>query len=136
MDTIDSGQLNFCSVDLEGRSVVTILARLAEFLKTSDVESSPPLRICIPSLGSPDWGDLRGQVIHGCPPYALTALTVLAGYTVLFALASTASSTTRECLRIYMSSPSYVNGVLGWSRLDAKTRLAFRRSDDPDSIYR
>jgi elongator complex protein 4 len=39
-----------------------IIRRIEQILKTDDQVSSVPIRICIPSFGSPQWGDLTSQV--------------------------------------------------------------------------
>jgi elongator complex protein 4 len=50
----------------ESLSTSRIISQLARLLETERLtplsESSEPLRICIPSLASPQWGDLRDQV--------------------------------------------------------------------------
>ena len=59
-DAVKSGQLQF--LDLEGRNL-TIKAIFDEMAKAIEADSSIPLRVCIPSLGSPVWGDVTIQVI-------------------------------------------------------------------------
>ncbi|KAJ7492898.1 PAXNEB-domain-containing protein [Mycena latifolia] len=60
-DALASGQLAVVDVDTaSGRpATVHVLERLAEILSAGDA----PLRICVPSLGSPHWGDLTTQDI-------------------------------------------------------------------------
>ncbi|KAJ7102205.1 PAXNEB-domain-containing protein [Mycena belliarum] len=60
-DALTSGQLSFVDVEsTPGRpTTVCVLERLSELLARGDT----PLRICVPSLGSPDWGDLAIQDI-------------------------------------------------------------------------
>jgi elongator complex protein 4 len=59
-DAVKSGQLQF--LDLEGRKL-SITAIFDEMARTIEADSSLPLRVCIPSLGSPVWGDVTTQVI-------------------------------------------------------------------------
>jgi len=48
----------------EEQSTRGIISRIARILKDEEPTArSEPLRICIPSLGSPHWGDLRSQDI-------------------------------------------------------------------------
>jgi len=79
-DALRSGQLSFLSVDgvdSEENSSTKILRQIAQVLKAEKARpsSSTPLRICIPSFGSPQWGALRSQVklalIH-CKKIGLT----------------------------------------------------------------
>ena len=46
------------------RSTFKILESLSESLLTQEANGSNPIRICIPSLGSPFWGRLTSQVIR------------------------------------------------------------------------
>ena len=59
-DAVKSGQLRF--LDLEGRKF-SITAIFGEIMRAIEADSSLPLRVCIPSLGSPIWGDVTVQVI-------------------------------------------------------------------------
>jgi elongator complex protein 4 len=60
-DAVKSGQLQF--LDLEGRKF-SITAIFDEITRAIEADSeSLPLRVCIPSLGSPIWGDVTVQVI-------------------------------------------------------------------------
>jgi elongator complex protein 4 len=59
-DAVKSGQLQY--LDLEGRKL-SIAAIFDEMTRAIEVDSSLPLRVCIPSLGSPIWGDVTVQVI-------------------------------------------------------------------------
>src|ERR1700685_4506501 len=45
------------------RSTRRIIRRIKDILNTEGEASSKPLRICIPSLGAPQWGDLNPQVV-------------------------------------------------------------------------
>lgn len=58
-EAVKSGQLQY--LDLEGQkfSITTIFD---EITRAIEADSSLPLRICIPSLGSPIWGDVTVQV--------------------------------------------------------------------------
>ena len=59
-ETVKSSQLQF--LDLEGRKV-PITAIFDEITRAIEADSSLPSRVCIPSLGSPIWGDVTSQVI-------------------------------------------------------------------------
>ena len=59
-DAVKSGQLQF--LDFERRKL-SITAVLDEITRAIEADSSLPLRVCIPSLGSPIWGDVTVQVI-------------------------------------------------------------------------
>ena len=59
-DAVKSGQLQF--LDLEGRKL-SITVIIDEITRAIETDSSLPLRVCIPSLGSPIWGDVTAQVI-------------------------------------------------------------------------
>jgi elongator complex protein 4 len=59
-DAVKSGQLHF--LDLEGRKI-SLTAIFDEIARVIEADSSLPLRVCIPSLGSPVWGDVTTQVI-------------------------------------------------------------------------
>lgn len=49
------------------RSCRTVIRRLSEMLAQSDAETEPlATRICIPVLGSYEWGDLTPQVSVPC----------------------------------------------------------------------
>jgi elongator complex protein 4 len=54
---IQSGDL-IC-LDVNTPRLEVVFQHMEEILKT---ESHIPLRICIPHLGSPQWGDLNSQV--------------------------------------------------------------------------
>lgn len=60
-DAVKSGQLQF--LNLEGRKF-SITAIFDEITRAIEADSSLPLRVCIPSLGSPIWGDVTVQVIY------------------------------------------------------------------------
>ncbi|KAJ7130077.1 Elongator complex protein 4 [Mycena crocata] len=85
-DALASGRLEVVEVESESGRPVTagLLERLAAILETRDT----PVRICVPCLGSPDWGDLAAQDIlrflhglrallrkhsHGCASSSLAA---------------------------------------------------------------
>ena len=59
-DVVKSGQLQF--LNLEGRKL-SIKAIIDEITRAIEADRSLPLRVCIPSLGSPMWGDMTAQVI-------------------------------------------------------------------------
>ena len=59
-DAVNSGQLQF--LNLEGRKL-SITAIIDEITRAIEADSSLPLRFCIPSLGSPIWGDVTVKVI-------------------------------------------------------------------------
>jgi elongator complex protein 4 len=61
---LQSGNLIYLNIDsTQSDSCPTkIIRRIEEYLHTEGQGSSIPLRICIPSLGSPQWGDLTPQV--------------------------------------------------------------------------
>lgn len=61
---IQKGELFFVAIDsTESNSLATtILLRLEELLKRDTAPFALPIRICIPSLGSPQWGDVKPQV--------------------------------------------------------------------------
>ena len=64
-DAVESGQVQF--LDLE-RQKLSMIAIFDDITRAIQVDSSLPLRICVPSLGSPVWGDVTTQVIstfHG-----------------------------------------------------------------------
>ncbi|RDB29106.1 Elongator complex protein 4 [Hypsizygus marmoreus] len=66
---LQSGQLACIAIrfsDPDQPSTVRLLHRVIEILKperTTSSSLSPPIRICIPSLGSPQWGELTRQDI-------------------------------------------------------------------------
>lgn len=59
-DAIKSGQIQI--LDLERRKL-SMTAIFDEIARAIEADSSLPLRVCIPSLGSPIWGDMTIQVI-------------------------------------------------------------------------
>ena len=82
-DAIHSGRLTLISPRQPSGSKGTaatsqILSQIATLLLPGEVGSStpqPPFRICIPSLGSPHWGEFTDQV--ACPPCAQLSLNNL-----------------------------------------------------------
>lgn len=67
-ESLRSGQLSFIETHpptTQRNSISEILCRITDILKFQHLElksSHIPLRICVPSLGSPQWGDLTPQV--------------------------------------------------------------------------
>ncbi|KAF8167916.1 Elongator complex protein 4 [Crassisporium funariophilum] len=59
-DALSASQLRLMNVGSEDPSLVKLLHEISEYL-TAD--TSIPVRICIPSLGSPSWGDVTTQSI-------------------------------------------------------------------------
>ena len=59
-DAVKSGQVQFLDLGRRKFSMRTILDEITSAIED---DSSLPLRICIPSLGSPVWGDVTTQVI-------------------------------------------------------------------------
>lgn len=68
-NALDSGQITLLAIESSNSnesSTAWVLRRVAEVIKPEDtMATSSPLRICIPSLASPQWGDLTSQVGHG-----------------------------------------------------------------------
>jgi elongator complex protein 4 len=68
-DSIKKRQLILLNVssnepNVDSEPVTTkIIKRLADVIATESSESRP-IRICIPLLGSPQWGDLDGKVLR------------------------------------------------------------------------
>lgn len=77
-DAIHSGQLILISPRQssgEGTATSRMLSQITTLLLPGEAGSSttqPPFRICIPSLGSPHWGDFTDQV--GCLPCSQLSL--------------------------------------------------------------
>ncbi|KAF5377686.1 hypothetical protein D9615_005236 [Tricholomella constricta] len=66
-ESVRAGQLSFIETQSNSRiSTSEVLSRITGILRPESSEahsSSTPLRICIPSLGSPQWGELTQQDI-------------------------------------------------------------------------
>ncbi|KII93335.1 hypothetical protein PLICRDRAFT_131000 [Plicaturopsis crispa FD-325 SS-3] len=67
-EATESKRLNFVSIAEaypDGLSTTNILRRLSDILnqENPDVANRAPLRICIPALGAPEWGDLTSKDI-------------------------------------------------------------------------
>ena len=63
-EAIQKGELFFVEVhSTESNPLTTILLHLEALLKRDTTPSALPIRICIPSLGSPQWGDVKPQVL-------------------------------------------------------------------------
>lgn len=62
---VQAGNLTYLGVtrSAEKLSTVEVLHRLSEGLETQE-GTNTPIRICIPSLGSPSWGSLTAKVIR------------------------------------------------------------------------
>ena len=63
-EVLRSGDLICLDVDSaeSGLPTTRAIRRVEEILKVGGEETSKPFRICIPSLGSPQWGDITSQV--------------------------------------------------------------------------
>ncbi|KAF8807583.1 PAXNEB-domain-containing protein [Phlegmacium glaucopus] len=59
-DAVKSSQIQFLDLERRRLSMAVILDEIA---KVIEADSSLPLRVCIPSLGSPVWGDVTTQSI-------------------------------------------------------------------------
>ena len=60
--TVAKKQLTFLDVpSLEERSIRRVLEQIHKLLGPDETESSvrKPLRICVPSFGAPNWGDVE-----------------------------------------------------------------------------
>jgi hypothetical protein len=100
-----SGQLWSVEVD-PGLDRHGILHRLEEKLK---VESAPT-RICVPSLGSPKWGDLAGQV--NTTTVFIDHTHHISGHSKVFVLSQETLASIPEWLCQHsFTPPSFVRGV-------------------------
>lgn len=63
-DALKSGQISLFDCDsCKGQVTVHVLRQIAHLLEAEEERgNSTPIRICIPSLGSPDWGKLTLDV--------------------------------------------------------------------------
>lgn len=95
-EALASGQLSVVDVDCASGvpATVRVLERLAAVLESNDT----PLRICVPSLGSPHWGDLAAQVLLVC--IWLHTLNDGLGYIAVFARTAGALAQTQSRLRV------------------------------------
>jgi elongator complex protein 4 len=59
---LQAGKLICLKIARRADQPYEVLCRLSETLKSKEVENTP-IRVCIPSLGSPFWGSLTSQVI-------------------------------------------------------------------------
>lgn len=117
---------------LEARPVRRVLQQIKELLGPEETESSirKPLRICIPSLGTPSWGDVEPKV-ESHPMSVVSCLLMLHRLlpgNVLFPLhIEIYAAASQTCLRVCLAALVPERRVLGRPRLDTETWLAIRR---------
>lgn len=117
-------------------STVRIIQRIEDILNAESETSSRPLRICIPSLGSPQWGDLNSQVHSTQILQVAFRLQKSQGDIMVFVLIATAPSPIPACVCQFISVSIYLHRSVGRSWLDPQTRVVFRWGYNPISIYR
>ena len=105
-----------------------IIRRIKDIFNTEGEASSKPLRICIPSLGSPQWGDLNPQVVLKQFDKIEVQLIPLAGDIMVLAFAATAGSPIPACMCQFIPISSSLHRCVGWFRLGPETRVACRWS--------
>jgi hypothetical protein len=80
------------------------------------------VRICVRSLGSPEWGDVDSQVGETLGISMTTDAD--AGRCPVLVFPSRRASAFSERVCIGESALSFVHGAMGRSRVDGKTRMA------------
>lgn len=124
-----SSQLRFIPVSLSESAPYTreVLLRIGELLGAdqSDSITRSPLRLCIPSLGSPQWGDLGVHVRFSFVSRRHLS-HILEGHLRLSTLSAGPSETpyARSCRYISITSPMF--RIMGRKRMDAKAWVVVR----------
>lgn len=111
-EAIASKQLHMVDVE-RCTSAVEILGEITKYL-TSD--GSAPVRICIPSLGSPAWGSLTNQVNKEAAETG-TWLMMQVEYCQISALIKGETAGTRSWVCFYELTSGDISQELGWTGL-------------------
>lgn len=104
-------------------STTEVLQRLSEIL-TSQESGNTPIRVCIPSLGSPFWGSLTSQVIRSAILYLLQSDRHPAESRVLPVFSPVDLAEASSGLCIHRVDPAHLQREVGWRRLATEIRVA------------
>ena len=114
---METGQLTCIQATDELDSV---LDRIIEILETKS--SNGPVRLCIRSLGSPEWGGVGGQVRSPVSIMWARKIHLILGHSALLALSAHNLTALPTCVCIFDSSTALVYGV-GWCWVDPEIGL-------------
>lgn len=101
--------VDLASVPSESLITEYVIERIAQVCQASS-SASKPLRICVPSLGSPSWGEFNPQVFLVKQTSEESMQTAAKGYPLLSTCTSKSPTPTSQCLRNNMPLPTSSNG--------------------------